>query len=72
MAENGIASIYCGTTEGVAKVDSVTGLVSRLGPAQSVESLAVSKGCICAAVTPDYGLPMRKPLGPHHGRGIVR
>ena len=72
MSERGAVSIYCGTTAGVVRVNGTTGVVSRLGPAHSVESLAVSNGHICAAVTPDYGLPMRTPLGPEHESGIIR
>ena len=72
MSERGAVSIYCGTTTGVVRVDGTTGAVSRLGPPHSVESLAVSNGHICAAVTPDYGLPMRTPLGPEHESGVIR
>ena len=32
----------------------------------------MSNGHICAAVTPDYGLPMRTPLGPEHESGVIR
>ena len=72
MSEKGSISLYCGTTAGVVRVNGATGAVSRLGPDRSVESLAVSNGHICAAVTPDYGLPMRTPLGPQHESGVIR
>src|SRR6266511_3039646 len=65
--------LYLGTTEGVLRVDPDTGSVARLGPPDtSVESLAVVADTIVAAVTPDYGVPMRDPLRPQHARGAVR
>ena len=65
--------LYLGTTQGVFRLDPDTGVVSRLGPLDtSVESLAVAGDTIVAAVTPDYGLPMRRPLNPATSPGAVR
>ena len=65
--------LYLSTTEGVVRVNGETGAVSRLGPeATSTESLAVAGDVIVAAVTPNYGLPMRNPLRPADHPGAVR
>ena len=64
---------YLSTTQGVIGVHPETGSVARLGPADtSVEALAVAGDTIAAAVTPDYGVPMRDPLRPAHAQGAVR
>jgi photosystem II stability/assembly factor-like uncharacterized protein len=65
--------LYLSTTEGVVRVNGETGAVTRLGPeGTSTESLAVAGDVIVAAVTPDYGLPMRNPLRPVDHPGAVR
>ena len=65
--------LYLSTTEGVVRVEPDTGDVARLGPpGTSTEALAVAGDVIVAAVTPDYGLPMRRPLQPASHQGIVR
>ena len=65
--------LYLSTTQGVVRVNPDTGEVTRLGPAgTSTESLAVAGEVIVAAVTPDYGLPMRDPLRPGDHPGAIR
>jgi photosystem II stability/assembly factor-like uncharacterized protein len=65
--------LFLGTRHGVFRVNPDNGLVTRLGPLDtSVESVAVHGEVIIAAVTPDYGLPMRAALGPSHRAGAVR
>ena len=71
--------LYLSTTQGVFRVNLHTGIVARLGPLDtSVEALAVvpSTGSgsptIVAAITPNYGLPMRRPLRPASHAGAVR
>ena len=65
--------LYAGTTQGVFKVNPDNGIVTRLGPLDtSVEAVAVQGDTILAAITPDYGMPMRAPLHPSHGRGVMR
>jgi photosystem II stability/assembly factor-like uncharacterized protein len=74
--------LFLSTTKGVFRVDPASGAAARLGPADvSTEALAVSSGgggarggdeTIVAAVTPDYGLPMRRPLEPADHQGMVR
>jgi len=65
--------LYLSTTQGVVRVDPETGSVARLGPPDtSVEGLAVAGETMVAAVTPDYGVPMRDTLRPAHARGAMR
>ena len=65
--------LYLSTTQGVFRVDPDTGKAAPLGPRYtSVEALAVAGDTIAAAVTPDYGVPMRDPLRPSHRQGAVR
>jgi photosystem II stability/assembly factor-like uncharacterized protein len=65
--------LYLSTTRGVYRVDPATGAAAALGPADtSAEALAVAGEALVAAVTPDYGLPMRDPLRPQAQRGAVR
>jgi photosystem II stability/assembly factor-like uncharacterized protein len=65
--------LYLSTTQGVFRVNPDTGVVARLGPSEtSTEGLAVTPTAIVAAVTPDYGTPMRNPLRPASRRGAVR
>ena len=65
--------LYLSTTQGVVRINPDTGEVTRLGPAEtSTESLAVAGEVIVAAVTPDYGLPMRNPLRPGDHPGAIR
>lgn len=69
--------LYLSTTEGVFRVNPDNGpdskRVAQLGPAAtSTEALAVSGEVLVAAVTPDYGVPMRNPLKPAGRRGMVR
>src|SRR4051794_8884874 len=77
--------LYLSTTQGIFRVNPQTGIVARLGPLDtSTESLAVagptensgaagSDGHILvAAITPDYGLPMRRPLAPSPHQGALR
>lgn len=65
--------LFASTTQGVFRVNPETGIVARLGPLEtSTEALAAAGNTIVAAVTPDYGLPMRNPLRPASHRGIVR
>jgi photosystem II stability/assembly factor-like uncharacterized protein len=65
--------LYLSTTQGIVRIDPETGQVARLGPdGVSTEALAVAGDVILAAVTPDYGLPMRQPLRPAGRRGMLR
>ncbi len=65
--------LFLGTRYGVFRVNPDSGVVTRLGPLDtSIESVAVHGNVIVAAITPDYGLPMREPLGPRHRAGAVR
>ena len=69
--------LYLSTTHGVVRVDAETGKTERPGAGAdrvSVEGLAVAAGgeTMVAAVTPDYGVPMRDPLRPAHARGAMR
>lgn len=72
--------LYLSTTEGVFRLNSETGIVARLGPhpssgrvsGTSVEAIAAAGEVLLAAVTPDYGVPMRSPLRPQSHRGLVR
>ncbi len=65
--------LYLSTTQGVFRVHPLTGAVAPLGPTDtSVESIAVDGDVLVAAVTPDYGLPMRNPLHPGARRGAMR
>jgi len=67
------AMLYLGTTQGVFRLNPDTGVVARFGPLDtSVESLAVAGDTIVVAVTPDYGLPIRRPLNPTSHAGAVR
>jgi photosystem II stability/assembly factor-like uncharacterized protein len=65
--------LYLSTTQGVVRVEPGQGTVERVGPPDtSTESLAVAGDVVVAAVTPDYGLPMRDPLHPATRPGAVR
>ena len=65
--------LYLSTTQGVFRVDPESGTTAPLGPQDtSVESLAVAGDTLVAAVTPDYGVPMRDPLHPSHAKGALR
>ena len=65
--------LYLGTTEGVVRVHEDSGKAERLGPeGVSVEAVAVSGETLVAAITPDYGVPMRDPLRPAHKKGAMR
>ncbi|CAA9239570.1 MAG: hypothetical protein AVDCRST_MAG77-1453 [uncultured Chloroflexi bacterium] len=65
--------LHLSTTDGIYRVDPQTGASERLGPvAASTEALAVAGRVIVAAVTPDYGVPMREPLLPRSHGGAVR
>jgi photosystem II stability/assembly factor-like uncharacterized protein len=67
--------LFLSTTQGTFRLNPDTGVVARLGPLEtSVEALAVAPDgqTIVAAVTPDYGLPMRRPLAPASQPGAVR
>ncbi|HEX2034370.1 MAG TPA: hypothetical protein VHS99_09315 [Chloroflexota bacterium] len=65
--------LYLSTTRGVYRVDPQSGATEHLGPAEtSTEALAVNGEVLVAAVTPDYGLPMRTPLRPASRQGILR
>lgn len=73
MRENTKPMLYLSTTQGVIGVDPHTAAVTRLGPRDtSVESLAVTGQVLVAAVTPDYGLPMRTSLQPSDHQGAMR
>lgn len=68
-----VMRLFLGTRYGVFRVNPDNGFVTRLGPLDvSVESVAVRDKVIIAAVTPDYGLPMREALGPTHRPGAMR
>jgi photosystem II stability/assembly factor-like uncharacterized protein len=65
--------LYLSTVEGVFSLDPDSGASTRLGPdGASTEALAVAGEVIVAALTPDYGLPMRRPLRPAGHGGAVR
>src|SRR3954463_5928705 len=76
--------LYLSTTKGIFRVNPETGVVARLGPLDtSTEALAVASplgspgaaaagDILVAAITPDYGLPMRGPLAPASHQGTVR
>ena len=65
--------LFLGTRYGVFRVNPDNGFVTRLGPLDtSVESVAVHGNVIVAAITPDYGLPLREALGPTHRPGAMR
>ena len=65
--------LYLSTTQGVLRVNPETAEIARLGPAgTSTESLAVAGPVIIAAVTPNYGVPMRDPLLPRANQGAMR
>jgi photosystem II stability/assembly factor-like uncharacterized protein len=65
--------LYLSTTQGIVRVDEAGRTSERIGPRQaSVEALAVIGETIVAAATPDYGLPMRRPLQPIPSGGASR
>ncbi|MBI3971064.1 MAG: hypothetical protein HY332_07215 [Chloroflexi bacterium] len=65
--------LYVSTVGSVFRVNPEDGAVAHLGPdGTSTEALAVSGNAIVAAITPDYGLPMRGPLRPKGHKGAMR
>jgi hypothetical protein len=68
--------LYLSTTQGVFRVNPETQAVARLGPLDtSTESFAVTgerDQVIVAAITPNYGVPMRDPLRPQDHQGAMR
>ncbi len=65
--------LFLGTTQGAFRVNPDRGIVTRLGPLEtSVEAIAVKGDVIVAAITPDYGMPMRAPLMPRPRPGAMR
>src|SRR5437764_298011 len=67
--------LYASSTEGIVRLDLDSGAWTRLGPeGTSTESFAVSDGgrVLVAAITPDYGLPMRASLRPADPHAALR